>query len=53
MLNLFIAVIANAMQTETDDEAEDRARIGQQERLQLLNEIEKLNQKIDKLVKDS
>ena len=49
MLNLFIAVIVNAMQAETDASAKERADIGQQERKKIFFELEKINQKIDQL----
>ena len=51
MLNLFIAVIVNAMQAETDASAEERADIGQREREKIFFELEKMNQKIDQLNK--
>ena len=49
MLNLFIAVIVNSMQAETETAAQDRAEDGHRERLQLLNQIEELNRKLDQL----
>ena len=49
MLNLFIAVIVNAMQAETDDNAEERAEAGHLEREQLLSELEKLHKKVDQI----
>ena len=53
MLNLFIAVIVNAMQAETDAGAEERAEIGHQERMQLFSELKELNKKIDRLKADA
>ena len=53
MLNLFIAVIVNAMQAETDAEAEERAELGHQERMQLFSELKELNKKIDQLKADA
>jgi voltage-gated sodium channel len=52
MLNLFIAVIVNSMQAETEMAAQDRAEQGHQERLALLKQIEELSQKIDQLRQD-
>ncbi len=50
MLNLFIAVIVNAMHAETDEAAEERARKGQDERSQMAEEIRQLNVKINLLL---
>lgn len=49
MLNLFIAVIVNAMQIETEVEATKRAQESQNERLQMLNEIRSLRNEVQKL----
>ena len=49
MLNLFIAVIVNAMQAEADAGAEERAELGHQERQRIFFELKKLNRKIDRL----
>lgn len=49
MVNLFIAVIVNAMHAETDEAAEERAEKGQSERTQMLEEIKKLNDRFDQL----
>ena len=49
MLNLFIAVIVNAMQAETEKEAESRAEKGHDERTILLNEVRELKRKLDSL----
>ena len=53
MLNLFIAVIVNAMQAETDAGAEERAELGHRERERLLLELKKLNRKVDEIRADS
>jgi voltage-gated sodium channel len=49
MLNLFIAVIVNAMQAETDASAQERADIGHRERQEIFSALEKINQKLDRL----
>ena len=46
MLNLFIAVIVNAMQAETDQAAEERALLGHDERELMLSEIRKLRKEV-------
>lgn len=46
-LNLFIAVIVNAMQAETDAAAEQRAQTGHDERLQLIEEVRQLRALIE------
>lgn len=51
MLNLFIAVIVNAMQPETESDARERAELGHQERTELLTQLEALHKKIDDLSK--
>jgi len=50
MLNLFIAVIVNAMQAETDKGAELRAEESHDERLEMLREIRALRAEVNKLV---
>ena len=50
MLNLFIAVIVNAMSTETEEAAEQQAQIGKDERSEMLAQLKKLNLRIDDLV---
>ena len=49
MLNLFIAVIVNAMQAETDESAQERADLGQKERSELLNELILIRKKLEKI----
>ncbi len=49
MLNLFIAVIVNAMQSETEQAAEYRAQEGHDERIQLLEEIKTIKKSLDEL----
>ena len=49
MLNLFIAVIVNAMQTETDKSAYERAQKGHDERIQIHEEIKKINAKLEEI----
>lgn len=49
MLNLFIAVIVNAMHAETDDAAEERAQKGQDERTVMTDEIRLLRKQIEVL----
>ena len=49
MLNLFIAVIVNSMQAETDSNAQERAEVGHRERQELLLELELIRKKIDLL----
>ena len=51
MLNLFIAVIVNAMQIETEAEATKRAEESHSERLQLLEEIRCLRKEVQQLSK--
>lgn len=51
MLNLFIAVIVNAMQAETDAAAEQRALEGHEERILMLEEVRAMRQSLDKLMK--
>jgi voltage-gated sodium channel len=50
MLNLFIAVIVNAMQAETDKAAMERAERSHDERELMLQEIRDLNHKVDLLL---
>jgi voltage-gated sodium channel len=50
MLNLFIAVIVNAMQAETDANAEERAEQGHSERVKIFREIELINKKLDSMI---
>ena len=50
MLNLFIAVIVNAMQSETDKAAQERAEQGHDERVVMLEEIRRLRATVDLLV---
>ena len=52
MLNLFIAVIVNAMQADTDKAAEERAEKGHDERTMMLNEIRDIRIKLDQLVNE-
>jgi voltage-gated sodium channel len=52
MLNLFIAVIVNAMQAETDESAKERAEHGHSERAQMNREIKKINEKLDLLIQN-
>ncbi|MCB0417923.1 MAG: ion transporter [Bdellovibrionaceae bacterium] len=49
MLNLFIAVIVNAMHAETDEAADARARQGEEERAALLSELCKLREGLEAL----
>jgi voltage-gated sodium channel len=49
MLNLFIAVIVNAMQAETDANAAERAEQGIKERELIFEELKKINTKIDQM----
>lgn len=49
MLNLFIAVIVNAMQAETEKAAEERAEEGHDERRQMIEEIKGLRQDVQRL----
>ncbi len=51
MLNLFIAVIVNAMHAETDEAAEERALKGHDDRIQMLAEIRGLAERIEQLKK--
>jgi voltage-gated sodium channel len=51
MLNLFIAVIVNAMQAETDASAEQRAELGHQERLMMVSELKNITKKIENIEK--
>ena len=51
MLNLFIAVIVNAMHAETDEAAEDRAQKGHDERLQVIEELQRLSLEVAELSK--
>lgn len=48
-LNLLIAVIVNAMQAETESKAESRAVESHNERLEMLQEIREIRQKIEDL----
>ncbi len=50
MLNLFIAVIVNAMQSETEKAAEERAELGHDERLMMLQEIKALRKDLQQLL---
>ena len=50
MLNLFIAVIVNAMQAETDESAHEREQKGHQERRQIKQEIRSINEKLEKIL---
>ena len=52
MLNLFIAVIVNAMQVETDKNANKREEQGHEERIQIYEEIKKINLRLEKISKD-
>jgi voltage-gated sodium channel len=49
MLNLFIAVIVNAMQAETEKAAEERATQGHDERLQMLQEMREMKELLQSL----
>jgi voltage-gated sodium channel len=49
MLNLFIAVIVNSMQAESEEHAATRAEEGHQERLLLLKEVQTLNAEVRNL----
>lgn len=49
MLNLFIAVIVNSMQADSESAAKDRAQSGHDERQQILLEMQRLSQKVDAL----
>jgi len=49
MLNLFIAVIVNAMHAETDEAAAQRAKEGRGERTQMLDELKALSHQVKKL----
>lgn len=49
MLNLFIAVIVNAMQAETDQAADDRAQQSHDERMELLKELKLLRKEISEI----
>jgi voltage-gated sodium channel len=51
MLNLFIAVIVNAMQAETEADAADRSIKGESERQEILKEISLLRKEISKIQK--
>ncbi len=51
MLNLFVAVIVNAMHAETDENAEQRADRGHDERNKISFEIEKMNDKLNEISK--
>ena len=50
MLNLFIAVIVNAMHAETNQTAEERAELGHEERQQLLQEIMAMRNELKSLL---
>jgi len=50
MLNLFIAVIVNAMQAETDANAKERSEQGHEERIKIFAEIEAINKKLDRIL---
>lgn len=50
MLNLFIAVIVNAMQSETEKAAEQRAELSHDERLQMLAELRALRTEVQLLL---
>ncbi len=49
MLNLFIAVIVNSMQAETETAAEERAERSHEERVEMLNELKRLRQEVSAL----
>jgi voltage-gated sodium channel len=49
MLNLFIAVIVNAMQADTETLAEEREQKSHDERAELLFEIQQIRKKLDEL----
>lgn len=51
MLNLFIAVIVNAMHAETDEAAEERARAGKDERSEIIAKLENLSLRMEELSK--
>lgn len=51
MLNLFIAVIVNAMQVETDKSAHKREKKGHEERIQIYEEIRKINMRLEEISK--
>lgn len=48
MLNLFIAVIVNAMQAETDHNAQERADRGHEERNEILKELANMRLQLEK-----
>ncbi len=52
-LNLLIAVLVNAMQAETEEVAEQRARESHDERVQMKEEITEVRRLLEKLVADS
>jgi len=52
MLNLFIAVIVNAMQAESEQAAEERATQGHDDRLLMLKEIRELRRLVEQLGKN-
>ncbi len=52
MLNLFIAVIVNAMQAETETAAAERAEQGHEERIQLFEEIAQIKESL-KIIEQS
>jgi len=47
MLNLFVAVMVNSMQAETEEHAEERDRVGHAERAQILSEIRELRRLVE------
>jgi voltage-gated sodium channel len=49
MLNLFIAVIVNAMQAETETHAQERAEQGHEERVTLLAQLAEINQRLQRI----
>ena len=49
MLNLFIAVIVNSMQAETESAAEERAEKGHEERSELLKELRDIREQLARL----
>lgn len=53
MLNLFVAVIVNGMQAETEEVASERAEQGHEERLEILDELRKIRQAVARLTEKS
>ena len=49
VVNVSIAVIVNAMQAETDKDAQERADQGHDERIEMLNELRSLRKMVEQL----